>query len=267
MVNAALYLPSPLLATGNPGTGKSSLAYRVSRELGLGQVLCWAITSYTTLGRACTTTTRSAAHKLPQPARCSAAVKPRSRRPAASSGSARWAPRPAGTAVPGVLIGELDKSEADPPNDLLSVFEVGELAIEELPRVRNRRAKVIVHTADPHRAVVVRDGLIACRAFLIVVMTSDSERESSPAFLRRYLLSRIEDPALEQLVAIVASHLIDGQSEHLVRELAERRKTEGGLPTDRLLNAVYLAASGSYRLDHEAWSWRTDALWQRLTAR
>lgn len=49
MVNAALYLRRPLLVTGKPGTGKSSLAYSVARELNLGEVLYWPITTRTTL--------------------------------------------------------------------------------------------------------------------------------------------------------------------------------------------------------------------------
>ncbi|MFI6307004.1 AAA family ATPase [Amycolatopsis thailandensis] len=271
MVNAALYLRRPLLVTGNPGTGKSSLAYRIARELGLGRVLRWAITSHTTLD--------SGLYGYDAIGRVQAAATSQ----AQLGGEAEEPPigdfvrlGPLGTAfLPGklprvLLIDELDKSEADLPNDLLSIFEDGEFSIEELARVRNRHPEVTVHTADPERTAVVRDGRIACHAFPIVIMTSNGEREFPPAFLRRCLQLRIENPDEEQLAAIVASHLVGEHGEHrdeLIREFAERSKAEGGLPTDRLLDAVYLATSGAYRPDQEAWPRLVDALWQRLTVR
>src|SRR5262245_3779130 len=49
LVNAALYLRRPLLITGTPGSGKSSLAYAVAHELNLGAVLRWSINSRSTL--------------------------------------------------------------------------------------------------------------------------------------------------------------------------------------------------------------------------
>ena len=50
MVNAALFLRRPLLVTGRPGTGKSTLAYSDRQvELKLGPVLRWPITSRSTL--------------------------------------------------------------------------------------------------------------------------------------------------------------------------------------------------------------------------
>ncbi|MFE0022555.1 AAA family ATPase [Amycolatopsis sp. NPDC059021] len=271
MVNAALYLRRPLLVTGNPGTGKSSLAYRIARELGLGRVLRWAITSHTTLG--------SGLYGYDAIGRVQAAATSQ----AQLGGEAEEPPigdfvrlGPLGTAflpsrLPRVLlIDELDKSEADLPNDLLSIFEDGEFSIEELTRVRNRHPEVTVHTADPHRTAVVREGRIACRAFPVVVLTSNGEREFPPAFLRRCLQLRIENPDLEQLAAIVAGHLTGengGHRDRLIREFAERSKAEGGLPTDRLLDAVYLATSGAYQPDHETWPSLVDALWQRLTVR
>ena len=42
-VNAALYLRRPLLVTGKPGSGKTSLAYAIAYELKLGSVLSWSI--------------------------------------------------------------------------------------------------------------------------------------------------------------------------------------------------------------------------------
>ena len=49
MVNAALHLRRPLLVEGTPGSGKSSLVYKVALELGLGPVLHWPINSRSAL--------------------------------------------------------------------------------------------------------------------------------------------------------------------------------------------------------------------------
>src|ERR1043165_1034946 len=43
LVNAALLLRRPLLITGVPGVGKSSLIHAVAHELRLGEVLAWPI--------------------------------------------------------------------------------------------------------------------------------------------------------------------------------------------------------------------------------
>jgi MoxR-like ATPase len=167
-----------------------------------------------------------------------------------------------------LLIDELDKSEADLPNDLLSIFEDAEFTIQELARIRNRTQKVTIHNADPRGTAEVMNGRIGCRAFPVVVMTSNGEREFPPAFLRRCLQLEIQDPNVEQLAAMVANHLLDPHGEHrdrLVAEFAEKAKAEGGLPADRLLDAVYLATSGAYQPDDVAWPRLMEALWRRLT--
>src|SRR5215216_5844644 len=48
-VNAALYLRRPLLLTGMPGTGKSTLISKVAYELKLGPVIRWPIGSRSTV--------------------------------------------------------------------------------------------------------------------------------------------------------------------------------------------------------------------------
>ena len=48
-VNTALYLRRPLLLTGKPGTGKSTLISKVAYELKLGSVLKWSISSRSTV--------------------------------------------------------------------------------------------------------------------------------------------------------------------------------------------------------------------------
>ncbi|MFJ3099584.1 hypothetical protein [Streptomyces hydrogenans] len=49
LINTALLLRRPLLVTGRPGIGRSTLTCLVTCELGLGRVLRWGITSRSTL--------------------------------------------------------------------------------------------------------------------------------------------------------------------------------------------------------------------------
>lgn len=275
MVNAALYLRRPLLVTGNPGTGKSSLAYRIARELGLGRVLRWSITSRTTLS--------SGLYGYDAVGRMQAAATIQSQRGGVSGGADVEEPPigdfiqlgPLGTAflprrLPRVLlVDELDKSEADLPNDMLSILEDGEFTIRELARLGNQYREVKVHTADPGGSATVEEGKVGCHAFPIIVMTSNGEREFPPAFLRRALRLEVRDPDIEQLAAMVANHMLDPRGEHrerLVQEFVEKSRGAQGLPVDRLLDAVYLATSGVYRPDDVAWTRLIDAIWRRLRA-
>jgi MoxR-like ATPase len=286
MVNAALYLRRPLLVTGRPGTGKSSLVFRIARELRLGRVLRWPITSHTTLksgqygydaiGRAMAAGTRQimTGWNLELGGQ---AVKPTAGTDSVNQESSigefvRLGPL--GTAfLPSrlprvVLIDELDKSEADLPNDLLSIFEDGEFTIPELARIRNRSPEVSVFTDDPEVTATIVGGRVQCHAFPIIVITSNGERDFPAAFLRRCLRLEMRAPNVDQLAAIVAAHLVDSDVEHrqrIVQEFVEKSAASGGLPADKLLDAVFLATSGAYRENDLSWPRLVDALWRQLT--
>jgi MoxR-like ATPase len=250
-VNAALYLRRPLLVTGPPGTGKSTLPYAVAHELKLGPVLHWPITSRVTLG--------SGLYQYDPMTRLYAASQVDLAAGAEQEDVGRYIRLgPLGTALlpysrPRVLlIDEIDKSDIDLANDLLTVFEKGEYQIDEL--VRQEVETAMVMTADGTDRVIVTRGRVSCRAFPLVIMTSNGEREFPPAFLRRCVTVNLAQPDSEAgMTEIVRAHLgeLAGQSGDLVSHFFER-KSRGALATDQLLNAIYLthhaAAQGADRL-------------------
>lgn len=248
MINAALFLRRPLLITGRPGTGKSSIAYMVARELKLGSVLRWPITSRSTL--------REGLYRYDPIGRLREEKQRQDRTDGpslAESIGRHLRLGPLGTALlpyarPRVLlIDEIDKSDIDLPNDLLNVFEEGEYDIDELTQLPEEVSRVRVMTADAGGHVDVERGHVRCRAFPFVVLTSNAEREFPPAFLRRCLRLDLLPPDPAQLSAIITAHLgeeaASAADRHVHAFLAKRERAE--VTTDQLLNAVYLATSGS----------------------
>ena len=255
-VNAALYLRRPLLVTGEPGTGKSSLAYAVAAELGLGDVLRWPITSKSTLrdglyhydaiGRL----QEANLHEIE--ARHQHGSTPKPPGPVDIGSYIRLGPL--GTALlpakrPRVLlVDELDKSDIDLPNDLLDVFEEGEFTIQEIARLPADQPPVTVMTADEGGRVELPAqprGVVRCAAFPLVIITSNGERQFPPAFLRRCLQLTLQAPDHNKLSRIIEAHLPVQASEYadLIEEFLGR-KSEGELATDELLNAVFVRYSG-----------------------
>ncbi|BCL27026.1 AAA family ATPase [Streptomyces aurantiacus] len=262
IVNAALLLRRPLLITGSPGVGKSTLAYLIARELGLGRVLEWNIVSRTTL--------RDGLYAHDALGRAQAIAAWRAGMSAtgtviAPDGDQEGPLTPAlgdfitlgalGTALlphdrPRVLlVDELDKSDIDLPNDLLHVLENGSYEVPEL--VRDALESARVHTSDPGLYAVVRQGRVECREFPIVVITSNGEREFPAAFRRRCLPLEMRTPTREQLLAIVESHVRahPPDVEALVDQFVEKVEAGGTHSLDQLLNAVQLTTAGSFQAE------------------
>jgi MoxR-like ATPase len=259
VVNAALRLRRPLLVTGNPGTGKSSLAHAVAEELGLGPVLAWPVNTRSTL--------TDALYRYDAIGRLR--DDPEEQRDQRDTGPAIGSfvrLGPLGTALATrhrgrprlLLIDELDKSDVDLPNDLLHVLEEGEFTIPELARLPESQSEVAVFTEGSQERVVVRRGAVRCADFPFVVITSNGEREFPPAFLRRCVRMDLPDPGPEQLKRIVQAHFgEDGDEgddggaggldwarvERLIEAFTSRRDL-GGLATDQLLHAVHLLQQG-----------------------
>lgn len=235
LVNAALYLRRPLLISGHPGLGKSSLAYAVARELKLGQVLRWSITSstklsdglyrYDAIGRL-----QDNSQEIGEYIRLG---------PLGSALIASEKPRV-------LLIDEIDKSDIDLPNDLLHVFEEGEFEIPELVRFSKKQPSVeVYYGTGGNTKVKIEEGRVSCHEFPFVVLTSNDEREFPPAFLRRCLRLKMTAPDQKKLEEIVRSHLgseVFPAAETLIADFLKRSDTNH-LATDQLLNAIYLTIS------------------------
>lgn len=248
MVNAALILRRPLLITGRPGSGKSSLAEAVRRELGLGEkVLHWRITtqskftdglySYDALARLQDIQFKSQKDGKLLAEDIKHYLSLEALGTAFSSKTQRV-----------VLIDEIDKSQVDLPNNLLHLFEENEFEIPELKRL----GKDFIPFDDEESYEVVKEGVVKSNieTFPLIIMTSNGERDFPPAFMRRCLHLDMQLPDANDLALIVNRHF-ETVSKRVNQEdlkriielfLEERDKEENKtyLSTDQLLNAVYL---------------------------
>ena len=199
-VKAAVNLGQPLFITGEPGTGKTQLAYKVAHHFGLqneaGQAAPLIFNTKTT------STARDLfylydavrhfrdANLRDGPARpisdyielqaLGQAIALTNPSAAQQLGIQLSEPR---SAV--VLIDEIDKAPTDFPNDIL--FELENMAFEI------KETGTVIRAGEGRRP--------------IVIMTSNSEKSLPDAFLRRCVFLHIEFPGKDLLAEIVRSKL------------------------------------------------------------
>lgn len=236
-VETALITGRPLLLRGEPGTGKSSLAPYVARRLGW-RYYEQVITSQTTaedllyrfdavrrLGHAQVPGLLKPDQHYLEPGvlwwafdRRSAMARggadaPETEEPFAAVNSRRDRNR----AV--VLIDEIDKAHPDVPNGLLTVLGSNRFDVPYL--------NAPVEAQPPTDTASTP----AETSSLLIVLTTNRERELPPAFVRRCLVWTLSHPEPDQLVQIARWHFdttsrpFDGADSELALQLA-RRLTE-----------------------------------------
>ncbi|MBC7826840.1 MAG: AAA family ATPase [Chitinophagaceae bacterium] len=231
-VNMAIWLQKPLLVTGAPGTGKTQLAFKVAHELNkmntleLNGFAEFAATplifntkttsnasdlfySYDAIGHFQKKhvdqvkengTAGNQAHPFIQlNALGKAILQTYGKENILADENLRDLQllknfstievQPSGSVV---LIDEIDKAPRDFPNDLLNEIEHYEFMISELNNIRVRRA--VQKENEP-------------TARIVVIMTSNFEKNLPDAFLRRCLFYHIPSPTEEALYKIVCARM------------------------------------------------------------
>lgn len=199
-VRTAIALSRPLLVTGEPGTGKTSLAWSIAWELDLGEVLEFHTRS--------DNKARDLFYTFDPVRRFYHA---QVRDPRAADPWNYVEPGPLGRAFCGetrrvVLIDEIDKAPRDFHNDLLDALDRMYFTIDEVDPDRQHQAKL-----RP-----------------IIVITSNRDKQLPDPFLRRCIFHCIRFPGPEMLKRILDERL-GGPGrplDHTLVEAAIRRHAE-----------------------------------------
>jgi MoxR-like ATPase len=204
-VNVALTLGQPLLLTGEPGTGKTQLAYSVAHELNLPPPLVFNTKTtstardlfyrYNALGHFHDAHLRSTAKSAALDVEKYIAYEALglaillAQEPKTVDKYLPEALRGQGPTRSVVLLDEVDKAPRDLPNDVLNEMENMAFQVRETGRA-----------------------FVAPAAFRpIVILTSNSEKNLPDAFLRRCIYYHIHFPNRARLKEIVQRRLVSEQ--------------------------------------------------------
>ena len=193
VVNTALQLRRPLLLEGEPGCGKTRLAYSIAYELGYPIKECYIqstskakdlLYSFDALRRLYDIQERRIDNQTE--------LKPR--KEYVTFGKLGEAILLARSGIPSVvLIDEIDKADIDFPNDLLLVLDRLWFKVDEVENDYRIDALQEKKRED-------------CLSDLpIIIITSNREKELPKPFLRRCLFYYIDFPSEEQLANILKS--------------------------------------------------------------
>ncbi|MBW4465467.1 MAG: MoxR family ATPase [Pegethrix bostrychoides GSE-TBD4-15B] len=202
-VNTALYLRRPLLLEGEPGGGKTRLAFAVAYELGYPLHECYIrstsraqdlLYEYDALGRL---------YDIQEEKAGSGSAKPR--KEYVNYGELGKAiKRSTEENSPSVvLIDEIDKADIDFPNDLLLELDRLKFQVKEVPEIEGINAFKPTGSSTEQTREQRRHHLP------LIIITSNREKELPKPFLRRCLFYYINFPDDRTLKTILENRFID----------------------------------------------------------
>lgn len=277
-VDVALATNRPLLLRGEPGSGKSSLAAFIARNLN------WRYYEYVVTARS---RARDLLYTFDSVLKLSdASTKSETRdlrndryiEPGVlwwafdrESAVRRGAPPDAGVSAPKepnetinatrsprhsvVLVDEIDKADPDLPNGLLVPLGSGEFQTLETGKLVEQGGSA--HTGGENHGRV------------LVIITTNEERDLPPAFLRRCVTHRLKAPEIDDLIRIGRSHLLfarddEGSSDdELLRSLAtkvcalrDEARDRGARPpsTAEFLDVLHACRSLGVKVGDATWT-------------
>lgn len=243
-VNKAMLLRRPLLVTGWPGSGSSSIAYRIAHELRLEAVLRWHVTKASTVKDGLYLFDRVG---FEQDANI-AQVRDVPDSPRGIENYLKLGPL--GTAFTAsrnprvLLIQDIDRASDQLIDDLLVVLDEGCFSIPELARSHSAISRIALsdHVSGTDSNIEIAHGNVYCRTFPFIVVTSQGRRDLPYDLLRNCIQLHIPYPDRKSRKRIISSNFREGVlPRSRLDELATRAAEGTQLTVDQVLDVAHMA--------------------------